>query len=111
MNAARRVVLELVLFVAYATVVGALLTRAVTGQAEIPTQTTSQVTQSTNTAPGQFGASQIVVDITSSDVRNPFTIHCETTRDRIDTDVLMVRSTDDLDELMKRLGCKREWQS
>jgi hypothetical protein len=110
MKAARRALLELVLYAAYATTVGALLTRAVTSQADTLTQTSTASTQSTSTAPGVVAASQVVVGITSGDVSNPFTIHCVTTRDRIASDMLMIQSTDDLDEVEKQLGCQPEWQ-
>jgi hypothetical protein len=42
-------------------------------------------------------------------VGSEFTIHCVTTRDRIASDVLMVRSTDDLEEVEKQLGWQPEW--
>jgi hypothetical protein len=51
------------------------------------------------------------MDIISTDVNNLFTIHCVTTRDRVSTDVLAVRNSDDVDLVERQLGCQPGWAS
>jgi hypothetical protein len=106
MKTARQTMLFLLLYATYATAVATILMRAADSWSD-----TQAETNTLSARRAQVPPSRVEVDIISSDVTNPFTIRCVTTRDRIASDVLEVQSIDDLDSLEQNLGCQAGWSS
>ncbi len=99
MKTARNVLIVLLLYATFAVTAASLVSRLATGlaNAQIPSHVLSN---------RELRAAPVVVAITSIDPDDPFTIPCETTRDRISTDVLAVRTNDDVEWVEQELGCR-----
>jgi hypothetical protein len=107
MKTTRRVLVVLVLYIAYTTVGGAILTRAAAEWANTQTGTVMPLVRP---AAGR-GTSRVEIAIISNDADDALTVLCVTTRDRVSSDVLLVRGSDDLARLQQELGCEAPWSS